>query len=92
MKIFFYYITLFHFIAVALAPPPPPEDPGRIQSQPEEDGTPSSSNIGAVSHFAERPPDFGEYVDFGAHTGDNGAFGWYADYPVNNQDSSGYRK
>ncbi|XP_018569455.1 uncharacterized protein LOC108909561 [Anoplophora glabripennis] len=21
-------------------------------------------------------------VDFGAHTGDNGAFGWYAHYPV----------
>lgn len=21
-------------------------------------------------------------VDFGAHTGDHGAFGWYADFPV----------
>ncbi|CAG9863511.1 unnamed protein product [Phyllotreta striolata] len=23
-----------------------------------------------------------EVVDFGAHTGDHGAFGWYADFPV----------
>lgn len=23
-----------------------------------------------------------DVVDFGAHTGDHGAFGWYADYPV----------
>ncbi|KAF7278358.1 hypothetical protein GWI33_008490 [Rhynchophorus ferrugineus] len=23
-----------------------------------------------------------DVVDFGAHTGDNGAFGWYADFPV----------
>lgn len=22
------------------------------------------------------------YVDFGGHTGENGAFGWYADFPV----------
>ena len=22
-----------------------------------------------------------DYVDFGAHTGPNGAFSWYADYP-----------
>ena len=80
------------FLAVALAPPPLPEAPSRLQVSPEQDEAPSSSNIGAVSQLAERPPDFGEYVDFGAHTGDNGAFGWYADYPVNNQDSSGYRK
>ncbi|XP_026495536.1 uncharacterized protein LOC113400246 [Vanessa tameamea] len=73
---------------VALAPPPVPEAP-RAQAQ---DGASSETNIGAVSQYAERPPDFGEYVDFGAHTGDNGAFGWYADYPVNNQDTSGYRK
>ncbi|XP_049771719.1 uncharacterized protein LOC126148531 [Schistocerca cancellata] len=24
----------------------------------------------------------GDYVDFGAHTGHHGAFGWYADFPV----------
>lgn len=23
-----------------------------------------------------------DVVDFGAHTGDNGSFGWYADFPV----------
>ncbi|XP_074027634.1 uncharacterized protein [Leptinotarsa decemlineata] len=23
-----------------------------------------------------------DVVDFGAHTGDHGAFGWYADFPV----------
>ncbi|XP_050347675.1 uncharacterized protein LOC126771694 isoform X2 [Nymphalis io] len=74
---------------VALAPPPAPEAPARVQAQ---DGASSETNIGAVSQYAERPPDFGEYVDFGAHTGDNGAFGWYADYPVNNKDTSGYRK
>lgn len=24
----------------------------------------------------------GEHVDYGAHTGHHGAFGWYADFPV----------
>ncbi|XP_044009668.1 uncharacterized protein LOC122853322 isoform X2 [Aphidius gifuensis] len=24
-----------------------------------------------------------DYVDFGAQTGNNGAFSWFADYPVN---------
>ncbi|KYN38517.1 hypothetical protein ALC56_07094, partial [Trachymyrmex septentrionalis] len=23
-----------------------------------------------------------DYVDFGGHTGSNGAFSWYADYPI----------
>ncbi|XP_046587043.1 uncharacterized protein LOC124297613 isoform X2 [Neodiprion virginianus] len=23
-----------------------------------------------------------DYVDFGGHTGENGAFGWYADFPA----------
>ncbi|XP_045500244.1 uncharacterized protein LOC123697748 [Colias croceus] len=64
---------------VALAPPPLPEAPARIQAQ---DNSPAA--LGAVSQYAERPSDFGEYVDFGAHTGDNGAFGWYADYPLSN--------
>lgn len=27
-----------------------------------------------------------DVVDFGAHTGDNGAFGWYADFPVHAKD------
>nr|XP_032519144.1 uncharacterized protein LOC116771404 [Danaus plexippus plexippus] len=61
---------------VALAPPPLPV---KVQAQEQ-----AASNEG-ISQYAERPPDFGEYVDFGAHTGDNGAFGWYADYPINNQ-------
>nr|XP_018913298.1 PREDICTED: uncharacterized protein LOC109041405 [Bemisia tabaci] len=26
-----------------------------------------------------------EYVEFGAHTGHNGAFGWYADFPAYRQ-------
>lgn len=38
----------------------------------------------------ERQADGGHHhdvVDFGAHTGDHGAFGWYADFPVH---SSGH--
>ncbi|XP_073962201.1 uncharacterized protein [Choristoneura fumiferana] len=66
---------------------PEPEAPARIvQIQGQPDAASSASAL------AERPPDFGEYVDFGAHTGDNGAFGWYADYPINNHDDSSYRK
>ncbi|XP_068617960.1 uncharacterized protein [Battus philenor] len=77
---------------IGLAPPPAPEAPARfIQIQPQEKAQ-ESAPIVAEAQYAERPPDFGEFVDFGAHTGDNGAFGWYADYPVNNQDDSGYRK
>lgn len=26
-----------------------------------------------------------DVVDFGAHTGDHGAFGWYADFPVHSE-------
>lgn len=71
--------------AIQLAPEP--EAPARIvQIQAQPDAASSASAL------AERPPDFGEYVDFGAHTGDNGAFGWYADYPINNHDDSSYRK
>ncbi|VVC88685.1 unnamed protein product [Leptidea sinapis] len=70
---------------VALAPPP---EPARIQAQQEAE----SSQAGAtLAKYDERPQDFGEYVDFGAHTGDNGAFGWYADYPISNQ-GAGYNK
>lgn len=29
--------------------------------------------------------DHHDVVDFGAHTGDHGAFGWYADYPVHHR-------
>ncbi|XP_022822942.1 histone acetyltransferase KAT6A-like isoform X2 [Spodoptera litura] len=68
----------------------------RLQQQPQQQPQPQdsigSTTFGAASQFAERPPDFGEYVDFGAHTGDHGSFGWYADYPVNNHQDSSYRK
>ncbi|XP_028179502.1 uncharacterized protein LOC114366739 [Ostrinia furnacalis] len=80
--------------------PPEQEAPARLvrlqqlqqlQQQPQDAS--SSASLGASQQLAERPPDFGEFVDFGAHTGDNGAFGWYADYPVNNHDDHhGYRK
>ncbi|XP_047992936.1 uncharacterized protein LOC125231490 [Leguminivora glycinivorella] len=72
---------------IALAPEP--EAPARIvQIQ-----APLQRDVAsAASALAERPPDFGEYVDFGAHTGDSGAFGWYADYPVNGHDDGSYRK
>ncbi|XP_034834744.1 uncharacterized protein [Maniola hyperantus] len=66
---------------VALAPPPAPGAIARLQAKSQDEES-SPANSGAVAQIAERPPDFGEYVDFGAHTGDNGAFGWYADYPV----------
>lgn len=70
-------------LAPQLGPQVPPQ-PAR-QVQPQQDSS------DAASALASRPPDFGEYVDFGAHTGDSGAFGWYADYPVNDHDN-GYRK
>ncbi|KOB73688.1 putative secreted protein [Operophtera brumata] len=73
---------------VALATPES-EAPARLaRIQPQHVSQAATS--GTTSQYAERPPDFGEYVDFGAHTGDHGAFGWYADYPVNNRDDSGY--
>lgn len=31
-----------------------------------------------------------DYVDYGAYTGGNGAFGWYSDHPVGNHGSGGY--
>ncbi|XP_050549615.1 uncharacterized protein LOC118272061 isoform X2 [Spodoptera frugiperda] len=64
----------------------------QLQLQPQPQDSIGSTTFGAASQFAERPPDFGEYVDFGAHTGDHGSFGWYADYPVNNHQDSSYRK
>lgn len=71
-------ILIYTLLGVALAPPPLPQA-ARIQQQ--------ENKPEALVQFAERPPDFGEYVDFGAQTGDNGAFGWYADYPLNNHES-----
>ncbi|KAL0821557.1 hypothetical protein ABMA28_005009 [Loxostege sticticalis] len=80
---------------VAINPEPEAPAPARLvrlqQQQPQD--VSSAASLGASQQLAERPPDFGEYVDFGAHTGDNGAFGWYADYPINNHDDHhGYRK
>lgn len=48
-----------------------------------EDQVPDPSNIrtqrqtGGHGHH--------DVVDFGAHTGDHGAFGWYADLPVHHR-------
>ncbi|XP_065206400.1 uncharacterized protein LOC135835867 [Planococcus citri] len=36
----------------------------------------------ASSHFEQANFSPQEYVDYGAHTGHHGAFGWYADFPV----------
>lgn len=96
--IFQFYAIKFYNIfslitAIALAPPPQPETPARligVQNQPKD--VAGAATLGRTSQYAERPPDFGEYVDFGAHTGDNGAFGWYADFPINNHEDSSYRK
>ncbi|CAH0694486.1 unnamed protein product [Spodoptera exigua] len=69
-----------------------PQQQQQQQQQQQPQDSLGSTTFGAASQFAERPPDFGEYVDFGAHTGDHGSFGWYADYPVNNHQDSSYRK
>lgn len=36
----------------------------------------------ASSHFDQANFNPHEYVDYGAHTGHHGSFGWYADFPV----------
>lgn len=86
-------IISYFFTALGLAPPPEPQNPTRVltlQQQPQ-DAT-GAHSLAPSARLSERPPDFGEYVDFGAHTGDNGAFGWYADYPINHHDDLNYRK
>ncbi|KAJ8943542.1 hypothetical protein NQ318_023053 [Aromia moschata] len=52
------------------------------QTNPVEDQVqnPSAWNGRAQRHIGNYHRD--DHVDFGAHTGDNGAFGWYADFPV----------
>lgn len=63
-----------------------------VAASPQQDVSGAATHGGASEYApAIKPPDFGEFVDFGAHTGDNGAFGWYADYPINQKDDS-YRK
>lgn len=36
----------------------------------------------AASRQQRHADDHHDIVDFGAHTGEKGSFGWYADYPV----------
>lgn len=43
---------------------------------------PSDENVRPQRHIGH---DEDKAVDFGAHTGDGGAFGWYAHYPVPNK-------
>lgn len=90
----FQLVNKTYSLSTALGPVPhEPQNPLRVvtlQQQPQD--VSGAATLGASARLAERPPDFGEYVDFGAHTGDNGAFGWYADYPINNHDDSSYRK
>merc|ERR1711973_84624 len=42
------------------------------------DSEPSGSNAYAAPAAAASP----DHVDYGAYTGNNGAFGWYTDHPV----------
>ncbi|RZF43770.1 hypothetical protein LSTR_LSTR009193 [Laodelphax striatellus] len=46
----------------------------------------SADQSADLSADASRPQrqahDHHQYVDFGAHTGHHGSFGWYADFPV----------
>ncbi|XP_004926295.1 uncharacterized protein LOC101737397 [Bombyx mori] len=85
-------VTLQQYQQQQVALSPREHEPARlVRLQPQD--VSGAASLAPSARLAERPPDFGEYVDFGAHTGDNGAFGWYADFPVNNhEDSSGYRK
>jgi hypothetical protein len=41
-------------------------------------------HIISSSRFARSPGGYGggRYVDYGAYTGNKGAFGWYTDHPV----------
>ncbi|XP_053610299.1 uncharacterized protein LOC128675144 [Plodia interpunctella] len=86
-------IPLQYHQPIALAPHQQQENQPRLRVQPQVHQDVSGAASFGADSLAERPPDFGEYVDFGAHTGDHGAFGWYADYPINNHDDHhGYRK
>lgn len=86
----------YFFTALGLAPLPEPQNQPRVltlqQQQQQPQDAIAAQSLAPSARLYERPPDFGEYIDFGAHTGDNGAFGWYADYPINNHEDSSYRK
>ncbi len=49
---------------------------GYFQGQPEAQSS---------SHFEQANFNPQAYVDYGAHTGHHGAFGWYADFPVHKE-------
>ncbi|KAJ8927578.1 hypothetical protein NQ314_019943 [Rhamnusium bicolor] len=73
MKTFIAVLNILALVcALVVAHPFPVEDQVQI---------PSASNRPqrhAGGHFHDQD----DAVDFGAHTGDHGAFGWYADFPV----------
>ena len=54
-----------------------PRQAGFHQREAEADGE-ESSRFQRGTHGG----DGHDYVDYGAHTGHHGAFGWYADFPV----------
>ncbi|CAG9767219.1 unnamed protein product [Ceutorhynchus assimilis] len=67
MKHFLTFFLAVAFLAVCFAYP-------TAESE-EESGAPRQQRqAGGGDHH--------DVVDFGAHTGDHGAFGWYADFPV----------
>ncbi|XP_023288100.1 uncharacterized protein LOC105703817 [Orussus abietinus] len=76
-------------IAQAMPAIPGIQHPARIARQAETYVPVSISAIHRTEEVEAGPPRFErspsqilDYVDFGAHTGANGAFGWYADYPT----------
>lgn len=47
---------------------------------------PREPEVDASSRIQRQAGGHHDVVDFGAHTGHHGAFGWYADYPVNSHE------
>lgn len=41
-----------------------------------------AEEVEPVPWIERAPTNILHYVDFGGHTGENGAFGWYADFPA----------
>ncbi|KAI9553051.1 hypothetical protein GHT06_020941 [Daphnia sinensis] len=50
----------------------------RVRRDANEPETASSARSSGHAHSGT------DYVDYGAYTGGNGAFGWYSDHPVGN--------
>ncbi|XP_014206921.1 uncharacterized protein LOC106638328 [Copidosoma floridanum] len=67
--------------------PAPANGPRMARQTPESSYVPlavSTLHHAESAHRPDRPAATAhvyDYVDFGAHTGPNGAFSWYADYP-----------